>query len=416
MPQNSFGVQVSYASVDRGDGSDPRPSAREALSSLRVLAAVRDAGTAWGDRAEAVLVIPLTDGGAVLTLTDEDTIATTLTIDALREAFVDAGLNLWIDAEPASTSVVEGFEEFEAEFDGDEDGFGDDEDAEEFGDLLPELFEPTPVRVAAFSHRGPAVARILAEANRTAVEHAESSVWSLQRFRSSEPTSGWVSAKAELPVIEVNRTDDGDGWIEVTAASGTVPFWPDAERETQPVLDLDAISVPETAEVYRRLLTEGDGSRDELAEIAISTRVDVEAAHRALVAEALGGVVGSDARRRAFLAAFGIPEELIERAFDDAAPAARRFEPVGWAPAVWNTLVAGVGELTPLTRRNTFWARLTAAIRRRPALGLAIATGELALGLWAAGRMRGLGRAVGVLAITDAIGDIAVWVARLRRR
>ena len=415
MLQNSFGVQVSYASVDRSDGSDPRPSARDVLSALRALAGVRDATAAWGDRTEAVLVIPLTDGGTLLTLTDEDAIATTLTVDALREAFVDAGLNLWIDAGTPSPSGVEGFEEFEAEFD-ESDGIGDDEDAEEFGDLLPELFEPTPVRVAAFSHRGPAVARILAEANRTAVEHAESGVWSLQRFRSSEPTSGWVSAKAELPVIEVNRTDDGDGWIEVTAASGTVPFWPDAERDTQPVLDLDTISVAETAEVYRRLLAEGDGSRDELVEIAASTHLDVERAHRALIAEALGGIVGSDERRGAFLAAFGIPADLIARAFDDSEQTDRRFEPVGWAPAVWNTLIAGVGELAPLTRRDTFWQRLTGAIRRRPVLGLAIAAGELIAGLWAASRLRGLGRGVGVLAVIDAIGGIAVWVARLRRR
>ncbi|MFB7251928.1 hypothetical protein [Microbacterium sp. NPDC056234] len=411
MPHNSFGVQISYASVDRGDGSDPRPSAREVLERLRVLAAVRDASAVWGDREEAVLAIPLTDEGTVLTLTPEDAIATTLTVETLREAFVDAKLNLWIDTEASPVSGVEGFEEFEAEFDE-----GDDEDGDELGGPPFELFEPTPVRVAAFSHRGPAVARILAEANRTVVEHAESGVWSLQRFRSSEPTTGWVSAKAELPVIEVNRTDDGDGWIEVTAASGTVPFWPDAERDTQPVLDLDAISVPETAEVYRRLLAEGDGSRDELVEIAASTRLDVEAAHSALIAEALGGVAGSDERRRTFLAAFGIPADLIEQAFDDGEQAELRFEPVGWAGAVWNTMVAGVGELAPLTRRDTFLQHATGAIRRRPVVGLAIAAGELALGVWAAGRPRGVGRGIGILAIIDAIGDIAVWVTRLRRR
>ena len=407
---------MSYASVDREDGSDPRPSAREILERLRVLAAVRDASAAWADRDEAVLAIAVTDENAVLTLTAEDVIETTLTVAALRAEFAEAGLNLWIDAEGPAATAVEGFEEFEAEFD-DAELFGDDddEDAEDLDDIDPMLFEPTPVRVAAFSHRGPAVARILAEANRTTVEHTESGIWSVQRFRTTEPTSGWVSSRAELPIIEVNRTDTGDSWIEVTTASGTVPFWPDAERDTQPVLDLDAIAVPETAEVYRRLLTEGDGTRDELAEIAGSTRLDVDDAHRALIAETLGGVVGSEERRRAFLAAFGIPADLIDAAFDDDGDA-RRFEPVGWPAAAGNLLVAGFGELAPLTRRDTSWQRVTGAIRRRPALGIAIAAGELVFGVWAAGRLRGIGKGLGILAIIDAIGDLAVWVARLRRR
>ncbi|HWV48562.1 MAG TPA: hypothetical protein VN035_03820, partial [Microbacterium sp.] len=334
-----------------------------------MMAAVRDAVAAWDDRAEAVLAIPLTDDDAVLTLTGDDTVATTLTVDALRAAFADAGLTLHLDADAPGGEIPPGFEEFEAEFAGEPD--------DELDEVGADLFEPTPVQVAAFSHRGPAVARLLAEANRTTVAHIEAGEWSVQRFRTADPTAGWVSSRAELPVIEVNRTDAGDTWIEVTAGSGTVPFWPDAERDTQPVLDIDAIRVPETAEVYRRLLTEGDGGRDELIELATLTRLDVDAAHRALIAESLGGVGGTQERRRAFLLAFGIPDALIAQAFDGAdAPGVRRFEPVGWPSAVWSTLVAGVGELTPLTRRNTFFPRAAAAIRRRPALGLAISTGE----------------------------------------
>ncbi|MGF6821711.1 hypothetical protein M2317_000597 [Microbacterium sp. ZKA21] len=381
------------------------------LSTLRVLSAVRDASAAWQEHAEALLVIPLTDDGAVLTLTDDDTVATTLAVDALRAAFADAGLNLSLAADAPAAVIPAGFEEFEAEFADGPAGAGvEPADGSE-------SFAPIPVRVAAFSHRGPAVARLLAEANRTTVVHVEEGEWSLQRFRTSDPTAGWVSSSAELPVIEVNRTDDGETWVEVSAGAGTVPFWPDAERDTQPVLDPDAITVPETVEVYRRLLTEGDGSRDELAELATLTRLDVDAAHRGLIAEALGGVVGTDERHRAFLAAFGIPDALIDQAFDDAEErGVRRFEPVGWPAAVWNTLVAGVGELAPLPRRNTFFQRAAAAIRRRPVLGLALSTGELTFGLWAARRLPGAAKAVGLLAIVDAIGGIAVWITRLRRR
>ncbi|WP_243224728.1 hypothetical protein [Microbacterium sp. CIAB417] len=414
MLHNSFGVQLSYASVDRGDGSDPRGAAREVLSRLRVLAAVRDATATWDLQDAGDLAIALTDDGRVLTLSAQDAIETSMTAAALREAFADAGLNLWIDADDAP--LDDGFEEFEAEFDGTTAVEADEEDDEDEVDIDLSSFDPVPVRVAAFSHRGPAVARLLAEANRTPVDHLESGVWSLQRFRTAEPTAGWVSSKAELPVIEVNRTDDGGGWIEVTAGSGAVPFWPDAERDTQPVLDLDAITVAETAEVYRRLLTEGDGTRDELVGIAAHTRVDVDAAHRALIAESLGGVIGEEQRRDAFLAAFGIPQDLIESAFDETDPGARRFEPAGWWRAVGETLVAGVGEMAPLTRRNTPWQRLAGAVRRRPVLGLVIGVGEFVLGLWAARRFRGVARGLGILAMLDALGDAAVVITRLRRR
>ncbi|MFP3344636.1 hypothetical protein R0J87_19355, partial [Halomonas sp. SIMBA_159] len=78
MLQNSFGIQLSYASVDRGDGSDPRPSARDILSLLRVPAGMRDATATWDDREEAVLAIPVTDDGHVLTLSEEDTVESTL--------------------------------------------------------------------------------------------------------------------------------------------------------------------------------------------------------------------------------------------------------------------------------------------------------------------------------------------------
>ncbi|WP_175985832.1 hypothetical protein [Microbacterium tenebrionis] len=415
MDQNSLGVQLSYASVDRGDGSDPRAAATEVLRSVRALAAVRDATIAWGDADEAVLLIPVTDDDQVLTLTDEDTIATELTIGSLRDAFADAGLNLWIDG---GESVD--FDEFEAEFTADEESAVEhvDEDLpdEDEDDLDPELFEPQPVDVAAFSHRGPVAARFLAEVNGTDVVHAESGTWSLQRFRTTEPTGAWPSSAAELPLIELNRTGDGGSWIEVTArANETVPFWTDAERDTLPVLDIASIAVPETAEVYRRLLAEGDGTRDELEVLGARGVVDVDAAHRALVAESLGGVVGSEARLRAFLAAFRIPAGLIDSALSAQIPVGQRFAPSGWIAAIGESFLSGIGESTPLTRRETPWARVVRFVRARPAVGLAVGAAELVSGAVLA-RRRGVGRVAGILLIVDAVADLVIWAMRLSRR
>lgn len=416
MLQNSFGIQLSYASVDRGDGSDPRPSARDILSLLRVPAGMRDATAAWDDREEAVLAIPVTDDGHVLTLSEEDTVESTLSTGELKTAFEAEGLTLWLDVDEDEDEAF-GFdpvEELVDELIDDSAEVG----AEESEDAAIEsaLFAASAVRVSAFSHRGPAIARMLAAVHGTAVDHRESGDWSLQRFETSEPSGAWVSSKAELPVIELNRADAAM-WFEVAVGSGgPIPFWTEAERDTRPVLDIDAIRVPETAEIYRRLLTEGDGSRDELLEIAAAVDLDVDAAHRALIPEALGGVVGAEDRQRAFLAAFGISTDLIDAAFGRANTGAdRRFLPVGWWPTLRETAIAGLGELTPLTRRERPLARIGDALRRRPAAGLLLSVGELGAGLWVASRSRGAGRALGVLLVVDAVVDAAIWVTRIRR-
>ncbi|MFK3676109.1 hypothetical protein ACI2IP_00170 [Microbacterium sp. NPDC090218] len=405
MLQNSFGVHLSSASVDRGDGSDPRATAQEVLARLRVPAGLRDATQEWGDREEAVLAVPVTDDGHVLTLTEEDGIASTLTAGELRAAFREQGLVLWLDVEVDPADDAGEAEDVAAE---------DEPDADDAID--PSLFAFPSVQVSAFSHRGPGVARILASMRRMAVDHQESGEWSLQQFVTADPTGEWVTSKAELPVIELNRIDSG-AWIEVTAGKGgPIPFWTDAERDTRPVLDIEAIRVPETAEICRRLLAEGDGSRDELLEIAAAVTLDVDAAHRALMPEALGGVVGSEARQRAFLAAFGVAPDLIDAAYGDGiVGAGRRFLPVKPWTALRETAIAGFGELTPLTRRGRPFARISEAIRRRPAVGLALSLAEFTAGTWLTSRVRGRGRFLGVLLVIDALIDLAIWIARIRR-
>lgn len=415
MLQNSFGVQLSYASVDRGDGSDPRTAAQDVLARLRVLAGLRDATGDWGDAQDAVLAIPLTDDRHVLTLDDEDGVASTLSTAELRAAFQEHGLTLWLDADDDTEDDTD--EEADDALDISVEGDVDGEDAEEdMVDIDPALFDTPTVQVSAFSHRGPTIARVLASARRTPVDHRESGDWSLQQFESADPTADWVSSRAELPLIELSRTESG-AWFDVTAVgTGTVPFWPDAERDTRAVLDIDAIRVPETAEIYRRLLTEGDGSRDELLGLAAVVPLDLDAAHRALIPESLGGVVGSEARLRAFVAAFGVAPDLIEAAFaENATVPQRRFLPTGWWPTLRETAIAGMGELSPLTRRRRPLVRLEDALLRRPALGLSVTLGELGTGVWAASRWRGLGRFLGVLLIVDAVIDTAIWVTRIRR-
>lgn len=412
MLQNSFGVSLSYASVDRGDGSDPRAAATEVLSLLRVPAGVRDATSAWGGREEAVLAIPVTDDGRVLTLSAKDTIETTLSRGDLIKAFRGQGLTLWLgkdddeaiafDPEEAiGQSSAEDFEEPSEQTDADVD---------------QALFHQPVVQVSVFSHRGPAVARALASVHGSAVDHSESGDWSLQQYASSEPTGRWVTSRAELPLIELNRVDSA-AWFEVTASGeGPVAFWPDAERDTRPVIDIDSLRVPETAEICRRLLTEGDGSRDELLEIAAVVNLNVDAAHRALIPEALGGVSGSAARQHAFLAAFGVSPDLLRVVFEGgAAPTQRGFAPVGQGIALWETAIAGLGELTPLTRRERPLARLGQALHRRPSLGLGLAFVELAAGVWITSRVRGGGRVLGVVLMIDSLIDAVIWIARIRR-
>lgn len=435
MPELEFSVHVSYAGVDRGDGTDPRPDSLALLRELRVLAALRDASAEWTDAdEEAALLIAVSDDGGVLTLTADDTITRGLRVAELRERFATAGLTLWLD-DPADggedalfgdvdTVLAEAAQESEALLE-EEAVFDEDPDAGELLDEadLEELFAPTPVRVREFSHRGPVEARVRATLAAAEVDYAEVGEWSLYAFASSESTSVWPPAKAEGPVIVLNLPEDGDPWVEVTppgvlANSGY--FWPNAERDTRPVLDIDAITVPAAAETYRMLLAEGDGTRDELIALAERCALDVDAAHAALRAEALGGVEGADARIRAFLRAFRVPAPLIDAAMSDAGTSvladARRFAPKRWLHTLGDILVGGLYETIPLTRRERPLARAVRAVRKNPALGLAIAVAELAVGLVLTAVLRGGWKALGIALIADATGDLAVLWARARRR
>lgn len=410
---NSFGVQLTYASVHREDEGDPREAALGVLRAQRVLAGIQDATAEWDPQGESVLLIPTTDDGTVLTLGDDDRIVTELSVTGLRTMFADAGLALSLldtddDAEPEES---EEFDEFDDEL---------DSLADEYATVD---FEVKPVRVASFSRRSLWSARYLAQANRVPVEHVEAGGWSLQLYQTTEPTKSWPSSGAELPSIDVNRPGSAGGiWVDVTVGgllSHPTPFWLDAERDTVPVLDLDAITVSESAEVYRRLLGEGDGSRDELEEIAGTHRFDVDAAHAALRAEALGGIVGSEARVRAFLTAFGVPDELIAFSLDAdaAAPDLERHvvTPDGWGKVIGEAIVDGYSESVPLSRRDRPVPRLARWLRAEPWRRITVSGVQLAVGVAAAsggGRVR---RGAGALLIIDALGDIVAWSIRRRR-
>ncbi|WP_460801159.1 hypothetical protein [Microbacterium sp. GXF6406] len=362
----------------------------------------------WDDD-EAVLEIPVTDAGTVLTLTEADAVATTLTVGELRAAFRAEGLLLLLDVE--GDDELEDAEDIEEAL-----GAADAELSDPEQDLIDEnLFAPHPVQIAVFSHRGPFAGRMLAQLNRVAVDHMESGAWSLVRFASEESTTAGIGSAAEMPVIELNRVAGGGDWFEITTPGGLHLFWPDAQRATEPVLDLDAITVPETQAICRALLSDGDGSREELIELAAHSVLDVDAAHRALRPEALGGIVGLRAREEAFLAAFGLPAELIAGAFEEPHLPVRRFERTGWARAIGDTLVGGLGEMTPLTRRDRPFARLGAALRSKPLIAAALSVAELSGGILLS-RRAGAGRFFGILLISDAIGDLIIAEVRRRRR
>lgn len=439
MSDKSFSVQVSYASVDRVDGGDVRPATNELLSKFRVVSAIRDASAPWSEGQDAVVLIAMTDDATVLTLSAQGTIETTLMVQELQDAFDTAGMTLWPNV--GGDDIDDGFEsEAEAEaiaelWDADDDSSADglEDEALEIDGLddadLEAMFDEQPVRVAAFSHRGPVIARYLAELTGSSVDYVEAGTWSLCRYATTEPTEALPPTKAEGPVIELNIVDGSNDWIEVRVPglSGiTVPFWPQGERDTQPVIDLESITVPETKEIYRRLIAEGDGARDELAELAAVVPVDVEAAHRALAPESLGGIAGADARTRAFLAAFQVPAALIELALagDDPEGAAgltglagrMRVEPQGWARGIGDAIVGGYGEALPLPHRDRWDGRLSRRLRANPLLATALSVGELALGVLSTKHLRGGWKSIGVLLIVDAVGDLVVAAVRRKRR
>lgn len=428
MSDNSFSVFVSYASVEQTDGADARPAALELLRELRVVAAMRDVTVAWSDDQEAVVEIAVTDEANVLTLSEQDTIETTLAAADLRAAFEAKGMTLWLsvdddldDVDDAESWGADALESDEP-VDPDEADF----DVAELDAAAEEQLDAPPVRVAAFSHRGPLGARLLAESTGVVVDYVESGSWSLWRYATTEPTDVLPPTKDEAPVIELNVVDGVADWIDVRLpglGGFAVPFWPQAERDTQTVIDLDTITVPETREVYRRLIVEGDGTRDELTEIAARVPLDVETAHRALTPETLDGVIGSAARVRAFLEAFGVPDALIELALTESDASAadgthrhQRIEPQGWARGIGEAIVGGYGETLPLTRRGRWDARLSRGLRANPLLAAALSVGELALGVFSTSRLRGGWKSIGILLIIDAVGDLIVSAVRRKRR
>lgn len=397
---NSFGVQLSHLLVARPDGTDPRAEAIRVLAEHRVLAGLKDATSVWVRSESAMVIVPRTDDERVLTLDEDDRIETTLSLAALSSAFSVAGLTLAMYGDEPMADVDES------------DGSG-----LEYGDATQ-----SAVRVASFSRRALLSARVLAQVNRVTVEHVESAGWSLQLFQTTEPTRGWATSRAEGPSIDVNRPGaDAGVWIDVDLGGrrGTAMFWPDAERDTVPVLDIASITQSESVDVYRRLLTEGDGSRDELEEIAHLYPLDVDAAHASLAAEALGGIVGADERLRAFLGAFGVADTLIDFSLD-ADEASADLErhvvtPDGWLAVMGESAVDGYSAAVPLSRRGTALSRAAGWLRENPLRSGALALGELAIGAALFSRGGRVRRVFGAVVMADAAIDAMIAAVRARR-
>ena len=415
MTAEQIAFHVSYASVESSAGDDPTPIAADLLRTERVLAASRGF-----DGDEAVFLIPVTESGHVVALDDDDRLRFDLSALELQRLFEAAALTLHLDLPDDALEEVdqELDEEFGAAFEQLDDPAAASEDLGGFG--MPDAdddidFDLAPVRVAEFSRRGPWGARITAQVTGVDVDYLEDGTWSLYRYATDQPHMALSSGRADEPIIELNVPQHGDAWVEVTAGGRTGMFWPNIERLTQPVLDIDAISVPESADVYRRMLLEADGTTEELQGLGLGEAVDVEAATRACAPEALGGTAGELDRVRAFVAAFGVPKALIVAGVDEKT-AGRRFTPRGWPRTVADLAVAGIGETTSLTRRERPLPRAARFVRERPAIGAAISAAELAAGV-AAGRTRSpLVRGLGVLMIVDAVIDLAIWARRALSR
>lgn len=427
MPADQIAFHVTYASVDSGDGSDPSADTERILRDQRVLAAVRGF-----DGEETTVLIPVTENGAVVALDDGDRLRFDLSASELGGLFAEQGLALHlgltddefdefdeealeaVDAE-LEQEYGEAFEHLDDPADSPQElaGFGMPEDAD---DADGDLFAPEPVLVVEFSRRGPWAARVTAQLLSTEVAYLEAGTWSAYRYRTDRARGAVTGGRDDAPVIEVNIPQHGESWVEVTGEHGLAAgFWPNAERLTRPVLDIDAIAVPESAELYRRMLSEADGARDDLTAVGMGQAVDAEAALQACLPEALGGIAGEDARLRAFVAAFGVPASLIDAGFDENG-AGRRFAARGWARTAGDLLLGGIIEMVPLTRRDRPVARIARFLRKRPVVGAAVSTAELAAGVALSGGRSRLGRGIGILLIIDAIADFVIWTIRMRRR
>lgn len=417
MSAEQIAFQVTYTSVESGDGSDPTSAVERILAGERVLAAVREF-----DGEAVIALIPVTEGGDVVALDAEGRLRFDLSESALVTLFADEGLTLHLgyaddgldDVDAAlEEEFGEAFEQLDEPTDEPDDlnGFGMPSDADDL-----ELFEAEPVRVAEFSRRAVWAARLTAQLLDTDVDYLEDGTWSVYRYRTDRVHGAISGGRADGPIIEVNIPQHGDAWVEVTSPHGrSAMFWPNAEQHTRPVLDIDAIETPESAELYRRMLTEADGTRDELASLAMGDAIDADAALGACISEALGGIVGADARLRAFVGAFGVPASLIRAGLDEQ-DAGRRLAARGWGPTVGGIVLGGLVEMTPLTRRDRPLARLTRLLRKRPVLGMSLSTAELAAGVALSRGRSGLGRGIGILLVIDAVADIAIWMVRILRR
>jgi hypothetical protein len=412
--------QVTYTSVEAGDGSDPTSAVERILADERVLAAVREF-----DGEAVIALIPVTESGDVVALDADGRLRFDLSESALVALFAAEGLILHLGYEDDGLDDVdaeledeygEAFEQLDEPADEPDDlaGFGMPEDADGLED---DLFAPEPVRVAEFSRRAVWAARLTAQLLDTDVDYLEDGTWSAYRYRTDRAHGAISGGRADGPIIEVDIPQHGDAWVEVTSSHGrSAMFWPNAEQHTRPVLDIDAIEMPESAELYRRMLLEADGTREELAELGMGSAIDAAAALRACIPEALGGIVGTDARLRAFVTAFGVPESLVADGLREAG-AGRRVTARGWMPMLGSVLVGGLPEVLPLTQRGSVLARSGRMLRKRPMLHAALSVGELSAGVALSRGRPALGRGLGILLVIDAVVDLAVlWVRLFRRR
>lgn len=410
---SSLAFAAAYASVDPIEGKDVRVTATALLQKHRVLAALRDASAPLEEGEEAVYLIPVTDSAEVLTLDDRDAVVATLSTAALRAAFAAEGMTLWLDGGEDDEDVADDVEDVSDDGEDDESGEDEWDDTE---DELVDWGEESTVRVAEFSHRARGLARGVAEYLHTPVSYSEEGDWSLFRYETAESHTAFPPSRSESPIIVLNIPSSGEPWIEITVSAGSfaMPVWPDAEQDTRPVLELDAISLPQSVEIYRRFLSEADGVRDELAAIAESVPLDVEAAHLAVMPEAVGGL--TEGRLEAFLAAFGVPAALIERSLATKVTGEETLiEPSGWGSAALDVLVAGSSELRPLTRRDSLFARLEAGLRRRPVLAASLSAAEAVAGVVATRKLRGGWKVFGVLVVLDGLADLAITLLRRSR-
>ncbi|MGB3374229.1 MAG: hypothetical protein WBA87_03720 [Microbacterium sp.] len=416
MSAEQIAFQVTYTSVEAGDGSDPTSTVERILAGERVLAAVREF-----DGEAVVVLIPITETGDIVALDADGRLRFDLSESALVALFAAESLTLHlgyaddglddVDAE-LEQEYGEAFEQLDEPADEPDDlaGFGMPEDADD-------LFEPEPVRVAEFSRRGVWAARLTAQLLDADVDYLEDAAWSAYRYRTDRAHGAISGGRADGPIIEVNIPTHGDAWLEVTSPHGrSAMFWPNAEQHTRPVVDPDTIAVPESAELYRRMLLEADGTGEELASLGMADGVDVDVAHSACIPESLGGVVGKEERLRAFVGAFGVPASLIRAGLDERV-AGRRFSPRGWMPMIGSVLLGGLPEVMPLTHRDRPLARFARFLRKRPMLHGALSVGELSAGAALSRSRSGLGRGLGILLVIDALADLAIlWVRLFRRR